>query len=64
MEDGDVDGNGIRSNMLVSLTAPKLAAKHFKGVHYLGGRFVPPVIKVPWVRTGDSNLRFANCAWH
>ena len=26
---------------LVSLTAPKLCAKEFKGVHYLGGRFVP-----------------------
>jgi NAD(P)H-hydrate epimerase len=32
--------------MLVSLTAPKLAAKHFKGrYHYLGGRFVPPAIR-------------------
>lgn len=27
--------------MLVSLTAPKLCARHFKGAHYLGGRFVP-----------------------
>ena len=26
---------------LISLTAPKLCAKHFEGVHYLGGRFVP-----------------------
>ena len=33
--------------MLVSLTAPKNGAKSFKGsFHYLGGRFVPPAIRV------------------
>ena len=26
---------------LISLTLPKLGVKEFKGVHYLGGRFVP-----------------------
>lgn len=30
--------------VLVSLTAPKRCAKGFNGVHYLGGRFVPPQI--------------------
>jgi len=42
-------GNEIRikgikkPEFLISLTAPKLAAKEFKGkYHYLGGRFVPP----------------------
>ena len=31
--------------MLVSLTAPKRCATHFRGsAHYLGGRFVPPPI--------------------
>ena len=29
---------------LISLTAPKLSSRFFKGVHYLGGRFVPPFI--------------------
>lgn len=30
---------------LISLTAPKLAAAHFKGTHhFLGGRFCPPGI--------------------
>lgn len=33
---------GLRADMLVSLTAPKLCAKGFKGRHFLGGRFVPP----------------------
>jgi NAD(P)H-hydrate epimerase len=30
--------------MLVSLTAPKLCAREFKGRHWLGGRFVPPLM--------------------
>ena len=33
--------------MLVSLSAPKLGAKHFQGRHhYIGGRFIPPQIAV------------------
>lgn len=33
---------GLQPDFLISLTAPKLCAKHFKGrYHYLGGRFVP-----------------------
>ncbi len=46
VEQGDVNGDGIKPAMLVSLTAPKLVARHFSGTHYLGGRFVPPGIKV------------------
>lgn len=35
--------DGIRPELLISLTAPKLCAKYFTGkYHYLGGRFVPP----------------------
>lgn len=45
VEQGDVNGDGIKPDMLVSLTAPKLAAKKFQGTHYVGGRFVPPAIK-------------------
>jgi len=30
--------------VLVSLTAPKECARHFKGEHFLGGRFVPKVL--------------------
>ncbi len=40
-------GDGLRPEMLVSLTAPKLGAKHFQGKHhYIGGRFIPPQIAV------------------
>ncbi|XP_030528524.1 pyridoxine/pyridoxamine 5'-phosphate oxidase 1, chloroplastic isoform X1 [Rhodamnia argentea] len=45
VEEGDVSGEGIKPDMLVSLTAPKLCAKQFRGPHhFLGGRFVPPPI--------------------
>nr|BAJ96979.1 predicted protein [Hordeum vulgare subsp. vulgare] len=45
VEEGDVSGGGIKPDMLVSLTAPKLCAKKFTGPHhFLGGRFVPPPI--------------------
>lgn len=45
VEAGDKDGLGLKPDMLISLTAPKICAKKFKGAHhYLGGRFVPPVI--------------------
>ena len=40
-------GDGLRPDMLVSVSAPKLGAKHFKGKHhYIGGRFIPPQIAV------------------
>ncbi|KAF8406071.1 hypothetical protein HHK36_008151 [Tetracentron sinense] len=45
VEEGDIGGDGIKPDMLVSLTAPKLCAKKFCGPHhFLGGRFVPPSI--------------------
>ncbi|KAF3939730.1 hypothetical protein ABW19_dt0208024 [Dactylella cylindrospora] len=35
-------GKDFMPATLVSLTAPKPLAKHFKGRHFLGGRFIPP----------------------
>ena len=47
VEDGDSAGVGLQPDMLISLTAPKRGARHFQGAHhYLGGRFVPPAIRV------------------
>jgi len=41
VEHGDTQDIGLRPDMLISLTAPKLCAKHFQGrYHYLSGRFV------------------------
>ena len=40
IENGNNDG--IKPEMLISLTAPKICAKKFKGkFHFLGGRFIP-----------------------
>ncbi|KAF5197685.1 Pyridoxine/pyridoxamine 5'-phosphate oxidase [Thalictrum thalictroides] len=45
VEEGDIGGEGIKPDMLISLTAPKLCAKKFCGPHhFLGGRFVPQPI--------------------
>ena len=45
VEAGDESGTGLRPDMLVSLTTPKLCARQFAGAHhYLGGRFVPPQV--------------------
>uniref|UniRef100_A0A914QJ32 NAD(P)H-hydrate epimerase n=1 Tax=Panagrolaimus davidi TaxID=227884 RepID=A0A914QJ32_9BILA len=39
------DTPSIQPDSLISLTAPKLCAKHFQGrAHFLGGRFVPELL--------------------
>ncbi len=56
VENGDENGDGLRPDMLVSLTAPKRAARFFEGpFHYLGGRFVPPAIKVSCMQPACVN---------
>lgn len=57
MEQGDVNGDGIKPDMLISLTAPKLCAKQYHGTHYVGGRFVPLQIKVCEVVTCHVSIR-------
>lgn len=45
IEDGPPDsgpGKGFMPPALISLTAPKPLVKHFKGRHFLGGRFLSP----------------------
>ncbi|KAK4102294.1 YjeF N-terminal domain-like protein [Parathielavia hyrcaniae] len=37
-------GSNFHPDVLVSLTAPKPLVKHFKGRHFIGGRFVTPGI--------------------
>jgi NAD(P)H-hydrate epimerase len=37
-------GSSFNPDVLVSLTAPKPLVKHFKGRHFIGGRFVAPSI--------------------
>jgi NAD(P)H-hydrate epimerase len=42
VEKGNVTNLGINPHVLVSLSAPKPCSQYFTGLHYLGGRFVPP----------------------
>ncbi|KAJ3179635.1 hypothetical protein HDU87_002841 [Geranomyces variabilis] len=35
-------GDGIKPDLLISLSVPKRGVESFKGKHFLGGRFVPP----------------------
>ncbi|KAJ1441529.1 YjeF N-terminal domain-containing protein [Ochromonadaceae sp. CCMP2298] len=41
---GDVHLTGYSPQAVVSLTAPKLCMRGYPGVHYVGGRFVPPAL--------------------
>ncbi|KAJ5077918.1 nad(p)h-hydrate epimerase [Anaeramoeba ignava] len=42
VEEGDILKTNLQPETLISLTAPKLCAKNFKGkYHFLGGRFLP-----------------------
>lgn len=36
--------SALEPDLLVSLTLPKLAALEYKGIHILGGRFVPSTL--------------------
>lgn len=45
VDGGDMteEGSGkFQPDVLISLTAPKLSSKQFKGRHFVGGRFLPP----------------------
>ncbi|XP_017114303.1 NAD(P)H-hydrate epimerase [Drosophila elegans] len=46
VEKGKVSECDLEPSLLISLTAPKLCARQFRGEHhYLGGRFVPPAMQ-------------------
>ncbi|KAF7792602.1 hypothetical protein EIP86_003698 [Pleurotus ostreatoroseus] len=45
VEKGNAAGVGLNPQVLVSLTAPKEGSRDFKGVHFLGGRFVPKAME-------------------
>lgn len=49
VEEGDTSGKGLQPDTLISLTAPKKCAAHFKGKnHYLGMRLVPKNLAVKY----------------
>ncbi|EZA51654.1 hypothetical protein DMN91_003499 [Ooceraea biroi] len=49
VENGPPEEGGIKPQMLISLTAPKMCASKFEGrFHYLGGRFVPKKLELQY----------------
>lgn len=50
VEKGPLEGElAFNPDVLISLTVPKLCAKHFHGrAHYVGGRFVPKALAVKY----------------
>jgi len=50
VEKGDEFGLGLQPDVLVSLTAPKMGVKSFKGRHFLGGRFISKFVSQHFVR--------------
>lgn len=49
VEKGPPENGGIKPQMLISLTAPKMCASKFDGrFHYLGGRFVPEKLELQY----------------
>ncbi|GMI16336.1 hypothetical protein TrLO_g11852 [Triparma laevis f. longispina] len=63
VDSGDVNYTNYAPDSLISLTAPKLGSKGFKGRHWLGGHFVPKRfeaefgIKVDGVYEGGEIVR-------
>lgn len=57
VDGGDEANTGFKPDVLISLTAPKLAAKKFAGRHFIGGRFVPPKLSEKY------NIQVRSCAW-
>ena len=61
-DDKETEFEGLDPDVLISLTAPKLGVKEFKGRHFLGGRFVSKcvgsdsVIPLDCMLIIDSNL--------
>ncbi|KAJ3882520.1 YjeF N-terminal domain-like protein [Lentinula edodes] len=45
VEEGKIERIGLQSDVLVSLTAPKLGVRSFNGRHFLGGRFIPKTLE-------------------
>lgn len=44
--EGATKFEGLEPDVLISLTAPKLGVKEFRGRHYLGGRFVSKCVSL------------------
>jgi len=62
IELGDTFATGFVPAAVISLTLPKICMKGYHGVHYIGGRFVPPTVasafnvQMPDYGFGDAQI--------
>ena len=67
VNEGDIHDSKFVPDAVISLTAPKLCMKNYAGVHYVGGRFVPPKLAaelglvLPDYGTNSKQVRFIVC---
>ncbi|XP_032786858.1 NAD(P)H-hydrate epimerase isoform X4 [Daphnia magna] len=62
VENGPVDPtNHLNPAMLISLSAPKLCASFFRGIHYLGGRFIAPALATKYELNLPNYPSTQNC---
>ncbi|KAJ3226588.1 hypothetical protein HDU81_007232 [Chytriomyces hyalinus] len=66
VEKGSPTTDGFSPYALISLTAPKICSRHFKGRHFIGGRFVPQDVQkefnidVPKYAGTQQSIEIAN----
>lgn len=46
VDEGDIHRTNFTPAALVSLTLPKYSTFSFRGTHYIGGRFIPPLLQI------------------
>jgi len=63
VDGGDLTGTSFSPDVLISLTAPKLSAKKFKGRHFVGGRFLPPAIAEKYNIRVSAFLFYFSLCW-
>ena len=69
VNEGDIHHTKFVPDAVISLTAPKLCMKDYSGVHYVGGRFVPPKLAaelglvLPDYGTNSKQVRFKVAAF-
>ena len=56
VDEGKADERALDPDVLVSLTAPKEGVRKYRGRHFLGGRFVPKYVLLPFLRVMFTEL--------
>lgn len=65
VDHGDIHGTGFVPSATISLTLPKNCMRTYRGIHYVGGRFMPPLLadelQLRMPNYGDSVTQVSSC---